>query len=134
MVVDVDQGVGRFVRNWFDLLSRHAPVAQVLPLVIDNGLEMVFPERTLRGHDDFVHWYAGVGASYTDQDHVVEDMRSVGNGDSVDVDLTVVWRAEKAADGSRLAFRVDQSWRLTRPAPTAAPMIASYRVGTMHPL
>ncbi len=134
MAFEVDRATGRFVQSWFDLLSRHAPVTELLPFVADAGLEMVFPERTLRSHDDFLDWYAEVGAGYADQEHVVEDMSSVDSGNFTDVDLTVVWRAKKTADGSRLALRVRQSWRLVRPAPGAQPMIARYRVRTMDPV
>jgi hypothetical protein len=131
MAVEVGQATGRFVQDWFDLLSRHAPVATLLPFVADVGLEMMFPERTLHSHADFVNWYADVGANYTDQDHVVEDLSTVADGDFIDIELTVVWRATKTADGSRLAARVRQSWRL---ASGAQPVIVNYQVLTMDPI
>jgi hypothetical protein len=134
MAVEVEQEIGGFIQSWFELLNKHAPVAEVLPFVIDEGLEMVFPERTLRSHDDFTRWYAQVGVDYADQDHVVEALSSTASGDFVDVDITVVWRAKKTADGSQVAVRVHQSWQLTAPSPTAGPMIAKYRVLTMDPL
>jgi hypothetical protein len=133
MAVDVDQTVEVFAQDWFDLLSRHAPVAELLPFVLDQGLEMIFPERTLRGHRDFAEWYAAVGDSYTDQSHEITSLAAVPDGDRTSVAVTVVWRAAKTADGSRLALRVHQSWRLGRHAPGGRPVIERYQVLSMDP-
>lgn len=52
-MMSVDWTTDSFVHEWFDLLSSHAPVEELLPMVSGDALEMVFPERTLRSHADF---------------------------------------------------------------------------------
>ena len=119
-----------FAQTWFDLLSEHAPVEKLLPYVADEGLEMEFPERTLRSHADFVDWYGAVGEAFAEQSHVLDEL----SPHEVGVELTVVWRALQVADGTRLAMRVNQEWQLERT--TAAPerRIVTYRVVDMTPL
>ncbi|MFD4511338.1 hypothetical protein [Streptomyces sp. NPDC058457] len=124
-----DREIEEFVQRWFGLLNVHAPVAELLPLVADGGLEMAFPERTLHSHADFLDWYAAVGEAYSEQDHTVEKLVHQETGARIGIDLTVVWTAKSTADGSVSAFRINQQWQLERPAPGAAPVIVDYQVG-----
>ena len=119
-----------FVHAWFDLLSEHVPVELLLPFLADQGLEMAFPERTLRDHTDFRDWYTAVGLAYARQTHDVERITAREDADGVDLALTVVWRAEQT-DGPPVAVRVDQDWRLVR-LPEGSLRIAGYQVGEMH--
>lgn len=125
-----------FVQEWFDRMSRHDPVEEMLPFVADAGLEMVFPEATLRGHDDFRVWYAGVGEAFADQSHVVERVAGRPEGAGVAVDVTVVWTAKSAVDGTVSSFRVRQEWRLAYPsgADSGRPVIVGYLVGDLTPV
>ncbi|GHJ39493.1 hypothetical protein [Streptomyces sp. TS71-3] len=127
------KNVENFVQEWFDELSRHEPVERLLPKIIDNNLEMAFPERTLRSHVDFTDWYGVVGKAFEDQSHVVEKLDYETRGDTVDVALTVVWTATTTEDGKRSAFRVNQEWRLRRD-PGSRLRISWYRVGDMTPV
>ena len=61
--------IDAFVETWFEGLNRHIDVEQMLSMVSTEGLEMVFPETTIRGQDDFRRWYSAVGASFTAQQH-----------------------------------------------------------------
>ncbi|WP_262057138.1 nuclear transport factor 2 family protein [Streptomyces sp. STR69] len=124
-----DREIAGFVQRWYDLLSEHAPVEELLPFVADQGLVMAFPERTLYSHADFLDWYTAVGAAYTDQSHTVEEVTVHEDGTRVDVDVTVVWTAKSTADGTVSSFRINQKWQLERPAPGARPLIVDYRVG-----
>lgn len=121
-----------FVQEWFRLLSTHQPVDLLLAHLADEGLEMVFPERTLRGHDDFRDWYAAVGAAYQDQDHVLERFHGHVDGDRTSVQLTVLWTATQKSDNAKLAFRADQEWLIST-ADTGRPVIVTYRVRDMLP-
>ncbi|WP_328537685.1 nuclear transport factor 2 family protein [Streptomyces sp. NBC_00344] len=123
-----------FVQEWFDRMSRHDPVGEMLPFVADSDLEMAFPERTLRSHDDFRDWYAVVGEAFADQTHVVEKAVGRAEGDGVAVDVTVVWTAKSVADGTVSSFRVQQKWRLAYPSDTGRPVIVSYLVGDLTPI
>jgi hypothetical protein len=131
-IVQSDLNVRSFAQQWFDLLSAHGPVEQLLPFVADRGLDMAFPERTLRSHADFLDWYLVVGRTYREQAHVIEQLTARADGDEVAVAVTVVWLAELAADRSRIAVRVDQDWRLERVEGTDRLRIRGYRVGEMH--
>jgi hypothetical protein len=124
----LSETVSAFARNWFDLLSAHEPVERLLRLVVDDGLEMVFPERTLRGHADFSDWYGVVGRSFADQSHQVERLGVAEDGDRVDVDVVVIWRATQVSDGSKIAVRANQDWRLIRAHDSGELRIARYRV------
>ncbi len=123
-----------FAQKWFDLLSEHAPVEQLLPFVADAGLEMAFPERTLRSHADFREWYEVVGTAFSDQTHVIEGLKVIGNGNRIDVDVVVVWTATQTSDGTRSASRVDQVWQLEQRPGALQPVIVGYRVGGFQPL
>ncbi|MEV7418440.1 hypothetical protein [Streptomyces sp. NPDC089919] len=126
-----------FAQEWFDKLSRHDPVEEMLPFVADAGLDMAFPERTLRSHADFRDWYAVVGEAFADQSHDIERLEfrpAADDVEAVDVAVTVVWRAKNTADGSLTAVRVDQQWRLAMRPGAVLPVITTYRVGDFTPV
>lgn len=126
--MSVDHVAGGFVRKWFDLLNEHAPVENLLDMVSDTDLTMVFPEATLRNHGDFRRWYDDVGRNYTDQSHVLQELDARDEVDRTDVQLTVVWKARQLCDGAQLAFRVNQSWQLRETPETGKPVISTYKV------
>ncbi|WP_037859223.1 nuclear transport factor 2 family protein [Streptomyces sp. NRRL S-340] len=127
------QDVAAFVQHWYDILSSHEPVEDLLPHVIDDGLEMAFPERTLRSHADFRDWYAVVGESFGPQSHIVEKLRTHEHDGLVDVEVTVVWTAKNLSDGSVSALRIDQTWQLVREGADGALRIRTYHVGALNP-
>ncbi|MEU3525815.1 nuclear transport factor 2 family protein [Streptomyces sp. NPDC038707] len=127
------QDVAAFVQHWYDILSSHEPVEDLLAYVIDDGLEMAFPERTLRGHADFRDWYAAVGESYGPQSHIVEKLRTDEHDGLVDVGVTVVWTAKNLSDGSVSALRIDQTWQLVRDPVSGSLRIRTYHVGDLNP-
>ncbi|MCA1216889.1 nuclear transport factor 2 family protein [Streptomyces sp. 8L] len=131
--MEVDQSITRFVYEWFDDLSAHEPVDRMLPRLRDDGLEMVFPERTLRGYDDFLDWYEGVGKAFADQTHTVEEVRCEQRGDLIELAITVVWTATDTADRTRSSFRAHQTWRLRRDDDGGL-RIVTYRVDDLSPL
>lgn len=120
--------VEHFAARWFAALNRHDPVEQLLPMVSPSPLEMAFPERTLRSHGDFREWYAAVGESFRDQDHIVEQIVAGDREEGTAVDVTVVWKATQTADGKRLALRATQQWLLTRSEASDEPVITAYHV------
>lgn len=120
-----DQVTETFVQDWFDLLSAHAPIERLLPFISPGELLMEFPEKTLRSHSDVRDWYVGVGGSYRNQQHVVENVDVASTG--TDLAVRVVWRATQTSDGKELALRVNQTWRVDRPA-TGRPVIVEYHV------
>ncbi|GGN12818.1 hypothetical protein FHR83_003643 [Actinoplanes campanulatus] len=126
--------VSAFAALWFKYLDQHAPAGQVVDCLATDGLEMVFPERTLRSIDDFRDWYATVCRAYTDETHVVEEVTPSMAGDDINVDVVVVWRATQTSDGSRLAMRARQRWVLRRTDTEMGLAIAEYRVDELTSL
>ncbi len=129
-----NETIEKFVQEWFDLLNGHAPVDQLLPLVSNSDLEMVFPERTLRNHTDVREWYDVVGKTYTNQQHIIEELHSDEKANNTEVSLKVVWKAEQKSDGSPLAFRATQSWLLKKSPETDRPLIVKYYVQSLDRL
>lgn len=120
--------VEAFARAWFGKLNRHDPVEQLLPLISAGELEMVFPEATLRSHDDVRAWYAAVGRTYRDQDHAIERLTATDEAGGTGVEVVVVWRATQNEDDRRLAVRATQRWLLGPAADGDGPVIVRYRV------
>jgi quinol monooxygenase YgiN len=127
--------VSAFVATWFQRLSDRAPVDELLPMVADEGLDMRFPDATLASHEDFRKWYEQVGQAFRDQSHeVLEVQQTPGADASVDLAVTVIWRATTIADGRSFASRATQSWRLRRSSTTAEPEIVGYHVESLAEL
>jgi hypothetical protein len=123
-----------FAQNWFDALSYRAPVDRLLEFVVDEGLVMVFPERTLRSHADVKDWYAAVGELFDDQSHTIEGIDATPTEQGTDLAVTVVWTARQLTDGERIAVRVNQAWKLTAPDAAGRTRIVDYRVGELTPI
>lgn len=122
-----EESVSRLVAAWFALFDRNAAVEEFLPLIIDEKLEMRFPERNLRCHADFRDWHAGIVKTFRKASHEVSEIRikTIRPG-TWQVALTVLWRAEPF-DGKPVSMRVRQHWVVKdRGGPT--PMICSYLV------
>jgi hypothetical protein len=128
--MSLDQATERLVGQWFDLLSAHAPVAELLQFVSEDDLEMVFPERTLNSHEDFRDWYRAVGEIYANQEHIVENIDVTTVDDSQVLAVTVIWRAVDTTEDRKIAMRAQQSWHLA-PSESGDPVIRKYRVETM---
>ncbi|MBV8348257.1 MAG: hypothetical protein JOZ49_12180, partial [Mycolicibacterium sp.] len=50
-----------FAADWYRKLDEHVPAGDIMPMVLDEGLEFVVPEATLRSRREFGDWYAGGG-------------------------------------------------------------------------
>jgi hypothetical protein len=60
-----EQQIQNFVTAWYLALDQHAPIEQCATLVADD-VEMIFPEKTLHGKNDFLAWC--IGGKYSDGD------------------------------------------------------------------
>lgn len=118
-----------FVQQWFDKLSAHVDVGEILPMISAGpDLEIAFPERTLTSHAEFKEWYEGIGNEYSAQTHDVEAVTVQPLEDSrTGLDVTVVWKADRRG-GSSVSARARQSWQVGRSFATGAPEIVKYRV------
>jgi hypothetical protein len=96
----------------FALYDKHEDVSKFLPLLSDDGLEMRFPETTLRSKEDFKKWYAGIGDNIQSNTHQLQklDAKILGNG-TYEVDLIVLWQA-LTKENRYIKFRAHQTWLL----------------------
>jgi hypothetical protein len=124
-----DDNVKRFAAAWYQALDVHAPTDDLARLLVDDGLEMIFPEKTLIGLGDFKAWYAGGTYSdgekapgviniFFDEVHVVKSVAIERRGDEAVVDVVVGWQASwfspPAAKSTRTAMDATQRWTLRR--------------------
>lgn len=125
--------VRQFVISWFELLSRHAPVEELLLRVAEKGLTMKFPEQTLCGHGDFQAWYANVGRRYADQQHTLQRLEIQETAvDHVKLRIEVLWQARDVANNTRIKAVATQSWALQRSLTTGALVIQDYDVESLR--
>jgi hypothetical protein len=124
--------IKKLATEWYRKLDVHAPVAEVTPLLAAKGLEMKFPEATLRTYAEFEGWYDRVTRLFFDEVHNVKEVTSKTSGDAADVKVVVHWEASiwnpPAAKSQRIKLDAYQTWRVTRSPETEQPVIVSYAV------
>ena len=121
--------ITQFGQSWFDKLNRHVDVENIIEMVSETYLEMVFSEQTIKDRQEFRQWYKTVGETYYDQNHTIEKF-DVQISDAAEIDVVVVWRAKQRADDESLAVRVTQSWIVTQSLTTGLPVITKYVVNS----
>lgn len=119
--------IDAFAAAWYHALDIHAPTAECEKLLAGDDLEMIFPEKTLRGLSDFGAWYAGGEYSdgsrapgvinvFFDENHTVKDINAEIAGDKATVDVVVGWQASwfnpPAAKSKRTSMDATQRWIL----------------------
>jgi hypothetical protein len=101
-----------FVYNTFFMFDKHLPVENFLKILVNNGLNMQFPDATLKNSEDFKKWYAGVGDAIKNQTHTVKSLEvSYGPENLLLVHVIVHWQAENIK-GEYISFLADQNWTL----------------------
>jgi hypothetical protein len=146
--------VKQLVDDWYLKLDVHAPIAEVLPLLAGETLEMQLPETTLHGLDGFQSWYDRVIHTFFDEVHTLQTLDIAINGDRearreasslgypkgnrAYIHLIVRWEASRwnapAPKSERLAFDADQRWVVGRSPKTQQPAIVTYIVDSLTPL
>ena len=126
--------INQFVAAWYLALDQHVPSERIAEMLADDGLQMIFPEKTLHGMGDFLAWYAG--GTYTDgekapgviniffdENHNVVSVDSGIDGDTVRVRVVVAWQASTftppAAKSKRVSADFTQVWILQRSSKNA---------------
>jgi hypothetical protein len=101
---------------WYKKLDVHAPMVEILPFIVDDGLEMVFPEATVYGWSGFEGWYQRVIRIFFDEEHTVRECVSEINGDSAVVKVVVEWHASvwnpPAEKSDRIMLLAYQTWEV----------------------
>jgi hypothetical protein len=129
--------VKEFILNWFDKLDVHAPTSEMLPLVVDEGLVMRFPETTAYGHAGFIPWYEHAINTFFDEIHTILALRITPAQQSAKVEMVlqwqpIVWEAPQPKS-NRKNFFVAQTWELIRSPSSPALQIVTYNVDYFIP-
>jgi hypothetical protein len=118
-------GIQKFVAAWYKALDQHVPAAECARMVADENLEMIFPEKTLHGINDFLAWYAGGiysdGTSapgviniFFDENHNVASVDAKIDGNQAVLEVVVAWQASwfepPAAKSKRTSLDATQHW------------------------
>jgi hypothetical protein len=121
--------INEFAQAWYLALDQHVPSARIAELLAEDGLQMIFPEKTLHGMGDFLAWYAGGTYSdgekapgviniFFDENHNVVSVDSAIEGDTAKVRVVVAWQASSfvppAAKSKRVSADFTQDWVLRR--------------------
>ena len=121
---------------WYRKLDVHAPMVEILPMLADDGLEMVFPESTVYGWAGFEGWYQRVIRIFFDEVHTVKKAEPVINGDEADVNVVVQWEASvwnpPAAYSARIKCDAYQRWKVRRSPVTGKAVVTQYIVDSIE--
>ena len=124
--------IKKLATEWYRKLDVHAPIAEVTPLLASKGLEMKFPEATLRNYSEFEGWYNRVTRLFFDEVHQVKEVTSTIKGEGADVKVVVHWEASvwnpPAAKSERIKLDAYQTWYVARSPETDQPVIVEYGV------
>ena len=124
--------VKQLAAAWYQKLDVHAPLAEVLPMLADDGLEMRFPEATLRGQSAFEGWYEGVIRIFFDEVHTLKQVDVELTADGAQAQVVVHWEASvwksPAAKSERISLDAYQTWFVQRSPSSEQPVIVTYIV------
>jgi hypothetical protein len=124
--------IKKLATEWYRKLDVHAPLAEVTPMLTSKGLEMKFPEATLRTPADFAGWYDRVTRIFFDEVHKVKEVDATITDEGADVKVVVHWEASvwnpPAANSRRIKMDAYQTWYVTRSPETDQPVIVRYTV------
>jgi hypothetical protein len=123
--------------DWYRALDRHVPLTEVLEFLVDEGLEMHFPEGVSRGHAGFADWYNAVTHRFFDERHTLTKVSTHIDGGQASVDVLVNWQARMwtppAAASEWLGFDADQTW-IVVPDPAGRVKVKTYIVNELRPM
>jgi hypothetical protein len=131
-----------FARDWYRMFDEHVPVDEIAPMVVDDGLEYIVPEATLRSRNEFRQWYEGGGdyrgviSLYFDEVHTLARVAVSGSAARPSVEVVVNWQLRRwrppAPRSEWLGFDVFQTWAVVRSPETGRVVIARYVVNEMR--
>jgi hypothetical protein len=108
------ESIDAFAKAWYRKLDVHVPMVEVLPMLADKELEMVFPEVTIYGHAGFEGWFQRVIRIFFDEVHTVKLVESTITGDTASVKVVVKWEASvwnaPEANSKRIVADAYQTW------------------------
>ena len=130
--------VNKLVYEWYKQLDVHAPVENLLPLLLSTGPEMKFPEATLKTIEEFKGWYKKVTNLFFDEIHDMKMLNIDLEGEQATVTLVVNWQTKvwnpPAAKSKWMGFDARQTWIVKRDPKTKKAVIATYIVDGLDPM
>jgi hypothetical protein len=131
MSVPTQTEIEQFARDWYKKLDVHAPLADYAPL-LDDSVQLVFPEATVEGFEGFTGWYQRVIGIFFDEVHTVKEVSVKAGESAADVKVVVRWEASvwkpPAPHSERIICDAYQTWVVKRSARTNGPVISRYVV------
>ena len=125
-----------FAKDWYEKLDVHAPMVDILPMLSDEELTMVFPEATLNGLSEFENWYQGVIRIFFDEVHIVKKVDADISDDKAAVKVVVQWEASRWNPPARFSDRIKldayQTWDVKKSPKTGKPVITRYVVDELR--
>lgn len=125
------ESIEKLATDWYKKLDVHAPMVEVLPMLIDEGLEMVFPEATVYGYAGFEGWFQRVIRIFFDEVHTLKTVEPTINGDTAVVKVVVQWEASvwNAPEpySKRIVLDAYQTWEV-KAGENGSALITKYTV------
>jgi len=122
--------------EWYRKLDVHAPMVEILPLLADEELEMVFPEATVHGYTGFEGWYQRVIRQFFDEVHTLKEVTPIPVEGAVEVKVVVQWQASiwnpPNPKSDRIKCDAYQRWVVKRSPQTQKAVITNYIVDSLE--
>jgi ketosteroid isomerase-like protein len=132
------ESIRKFTADWYRALDRHDDLPAVLPYLVDDGLEMRFPEATARGHAGFADWYKAVTNRFFDEQHEITKVEATVKDDEAIVTVLVNWQAKiwtpPEPTSVWLGFDADQTWVVVPGDDDSEIKIRTYIVNALTPM
>ena len=127
-----------WVADWYRALDRHDDFDDLLPYLVEDGVEFHFPEGVFRGREEFGRWYDAVTNRFFDEKHTVTKVvAQPWNGDRTTVQIVVNWQAtiwDAPEPASKwLGFDAYQTWEIVRDD-RGRPRLRTYVVNNLQPM
>ena len=111
-----NESIKELADAWYKKLDVHAPMVEVLPMLADKELEMVFPEVTIYGWAGFEGWFQRVIRIFFDEVHTLKEVTPTIDGDKATVKVIVKWEASvwnaPEANSKRIIADAYQTWEM----------------------
>jgi hypothetical protein len=118
--------------EWCQKLDQHAPLAEILPLLASEGLELTFAEATIRNRAEFECWYEELIRTHFDETRTAQVVRSKFQSDGADVQIVVHWETSvwmpPAAKSERITLDAHQTWQVVRAPDAEQPLIVRLNI------
>jgi hypothetical protein len=128
--------VQAFAEDWYRKLDVHAPLEDFVPLLAEDGVEMVFPEATVTGFEGFKGWYERVIGIFFDEVHTVKEASLTEAGTQSEVKVVVRWEASvwnpPAPYSDRIILDAYQTWQVKRSPESGKVVITRYVVDSLE--